>query len=120
MGDDREQARDAHGGAQLQLHEYAQQDAVGLHDLMRTGAVTAAEVQLVARQALEVANAELNGLAMPLFSAALEHAAEGPLGGVPFLIKDVPMARGVPFCIGSGAGHAGRDNRARNGDQFLH
>lgn len=101
MGDDREQARDAHGGAQLQLHEYAQQDAVGLHDLMRTGAVTAAEVQLVARQALEVANAELNGLAMPLFSAALEHAAEGPLGGVPFLIKDVPMARGVPFCIGS-------------------
>jgi len=85
----------------LRPDEYAQQDAVGLCGLMRTRTVAAAEVQLAARQALEAADAELNGLAMPLFSSALDHAADGPLGGVPFLIKDVPMARGVPFCIGS-------------------
>ena len=82
-------------------HEYAQHDAVGLRELMRTGAVAAAEVEHAARHALEAANAELNALAMPLFGHALEHAADGPLGGVPFLIKDVPMARGVPFCFGS-------------------
>lgn len=81
--------------------EYAQFDAVGLRELMRTGAVAAEEVELVAREALEAANAELNALAMPLFPVALEHAADGPLAGVPFLVKDVPMARGVPFCVGS-------------------
>ena len=85
----------------MRLDEYAQHDAVGLRELMRAGAVTPEEVQLVARQALEAANAELNALALPLFPSALEHAADGPLGGVPFLIKDVPMARGVPFCVGS-------------------
>jgi amidase len=86
----------------MQLHEYAQYDAIGLRDLMRAGAVSAAEVEAVARHALEVANAQLNGLAMPLFTPALEHAADGPLAGVPFLIKDSgPMARGVPFSIGS-------------------
>ena len=85
----------------MRLDEYAQHDAVGLRELIATGAVAAAEVQIVARQALEAANAALNALATPLFSTALEHAADGPLGGVPFLIKDVPMARGVPFCVGS-------------------
>jgi amidase len=85
----------------VRVPEYAQHDAVGLRDLIRKGAVAAEEVQLVARQALEAANADLNALAMPLFSIALQHAADGPLSGVPFLIKDVPMARGVPFCIGS-------------------
>ena len=85
----------------MRPHEYAQHDAVGLRELMRTGAVAAAEVEHAARHALEAANAELNALAMPLFGHALEHAADGPLGGVPFLIKDIPMARGVPFCFGS-------------------
>jgi amidase len=85
----------------LRVEEYAQCDAVGLSDLMRTGAVAAEEVELVARQALEAADAELNALAMPLFSSALQHAADGPLAGVPFVIKDVPMARGIPFCVGS-------------------
>ena len=34
-------------------------------------------------------------LALPLFSPALDHAADGPLAGVPFVIKDSgPMARG--------------------------
>jgi amidase len=88
----------------VELHEYASLDAVGLRDLIRAGHVTAAEVEDVARHALEAANAEVNGLALPLFSPALDRAADGPLAGVPFLIKDSgPMAKGVPFFLGSRA-----------------
>jgi amidase len=86
----------------VELREYAERDAVGLRSLIAAGEVTAAEVEDAARNALAVANAELNGLALPLFSPALEHAGDGPLAGVPFLIKDSgPMAAGVPFCCGS-------------------
>ena len=86
----------------MQPHEYASYDAIGLRDLLRVGQVTAAEVETVARQALAAADAEVNGLALPLFSRALEHAADGPLAGVPFLIKDSgPIAHGVEFGIGS-------------------
>ena len=86
----------------MELHEYASYDAIGLRDLMRAGAVTAAEVEAIARQALVAADTELNGLALPLFSTALDHAPDGPLAGVPFLIKDSgPLAKGVAFAIGS-------------------
>jgi amidase len=86
----------------VELHEYARYDAVGLSDLIRAGEVTPGEVEAVARQALEAANAELNGLALPLFTPALDHAGDGPFTGVPFLIKDHgPVAEGVPFFLGS-------------------
>ena len=86
----------------MERHEYASCDAIGLRDLLRAREVTAAEVEAVARDALATADAELNGLALPLFSPALEHAGDGPLAGVPFLIKDSgPIAKGVPFAIGS-------------------
>ena len=126
----------------MELHEYAHYDATGLRDLMRAGELSAAEVEAVARQALDVANAELNGLASPPFSPALDHAAHGPFAGVPFLIKDSgPMAEGVPFFIGSRSvrhvvaphdselmtpvpgrrsGHIGLDHGAGVGDQLLH
>ncbi|MEV4108463.1 amidase [Nonomuraea sp. NPDC049695] len=88
----------------MKLHEYARYDAVGIRDLIRAGEVTADEVEATARQALEATNAKVNGLALPLFSPALAHAAEGPLSGVPFLIKDHgPVAEGVPFTLGSRA-----------------
>jgi amidase len=86
----------------MELHEYSQYDAVGLRDLMRAGEVTAAEVERVARRALAAADAAVNGLALPVFSPALDHATDGPFAGVPFLIKDSgPMAKDVPFPIGS-------------------
>jgi amidase len=86
----------------MDVHEYARYDAIGLRDLMRAGEVTAAEVEAVAREALVAADAELNGLAVPLFTPALDRADDGPFAGVPFLIKDSgPMAEGVPFFIGS-------------------
>ncbi len=82
----------------MHLHEYAHCDAIGLRELMRAREVTAAEVEAVARKALAAADAELNGLAFPLFSPALDRADDGLRAGVPFLIKDSgPMAKGVPF-----------------------
>ncbi|GAA2586348.1 amidase family protein [Actinomadura fulvescens] len=77
---------------------------MGLLGLMRSGAVTADEVEAAARRAIEAVNAELNALTLPLFEPALGHDPRGPLAGVPFLIKDSqPFARGVPFAIGSRA-----------------
>jgi amidase len=88
----------------VHLHEYANLDAVGLREHIRAGHVTAEEVETVARRALELANSQVNGLALPLFTPALDHAAGGPFAGVPFLIKDSgPMAKGVPFFLGSRA-----------------
>jgi amidase len=88
----------------MELHEYARYDAIGLRNLIRAGEVTAEEVEAVAREALAVANAEVNGLALPLFTPALDHAETGPFAGVPFLIKDHgPVAHGIPFSLGSRA-----------------
>jgi amidase len=88
----------------LELAEYAKLDGVGLAGLIRAGEVSAAEVESVARVALEYADAELNALALPLFETALEHEPDGPLAGVPFVIKDSgPFARGIPFALGSRA-----------------
>jgi amidase len=86
----------------MKLDEYASLDAVGLRELIRSGAVSGAEVEEVARRALELADADLNALTMPLFEPALSHELDGPLAGVPFVIKDSgPFARGVPFALGS-------------------
>ncbi len=86
----------------MELSEYARCDAIGLRDLIRAGDVTASEVEAVTRHALEVANAEVNGLAMPVFPTALDRAGDGPFAGVPFLLKDSgPIAEGVPFFLGS-------------------
>ena len=86
----------------MDVHEYARCDAVGLRHLIEARHVTAAEVEATARRALDIANAAVNGLALPVFSPALGHADDGPLSGIPFLIKDSgPMAAGVPFFCGS-------------------
>jgi amidase len=88
----------------VELHEYAACDATRLRELITAGEVTAAEVEDTARRALEVVDGRLNGLAYPVFPAALDHDGDGPFGGVPFLIKDSgPVARGVPFSLGSRA-----------------
>lgn len=77
---------------------------MGLRELIRAREVTPAEVEDCARRALERAHAELNALTRPLFEPSLAHDPGGPLGGVPFVIKDSgPFAQGVPFTIGSRA-----------------
>lgn len=94
-------ARESEGRVR-ELREYAQCDAVGLRGLIEGGDVAASEVEAVVRHALELANAEVNGLALPVFSPALDHADDGSFAGVPFLIKDSgPVAEGVPFFLGS-------------------
>jgi amidase len=88
----------------MEIHEYARLDATALAELIASGEVGAAEVEAVARRALERANERVNGLTMPPFDKALAHAADGPFAGVPFLIKDTgPVAEGVPFSIGTRA-----------------
>ena len=88
----------------MELPEYAGFDAVGLAELIRAGEVSAAEVREVALEAVEHAHAGLNALTMPPFETALEYEPDGPLAGVPFVVKDSgPFARGVPFALGSRA-----------------
>lgn len=85
----------------MELSEYAAIDGVGLRGLIRSGEVTAGEVEAVAREAIAAVNPDLNALAQPLFEWALDHDGDGPLGGVPFLVKDSgPFARGVSFALG--------------------
>jgi amidase len=84
--------------------EYASYDAVGLRELLARRDVSAEDIEVAARPALVAANDRVNGLATAPFQPALEHAHDGPLSGVPFLIKDFgPMAEGVPFFCGSRA-----------------
>ncbi|HEY4991370.1 MAG TPA: amidase family protein [Nakamurella sp.] len=85
----------------MDVSEYARYDGIGLRELIGTGQVSAAEVETAARAALDLADDAVNGLAGPMLAPALEHADAGPFSAVPFLIKDVPMAKGVPFAIGS-------------------
>jgi amidase len=86
----------------MRVDEYAAHDAVGLRELLRAGEVSEGEVVAVAREAIGAVDGTLNALAMPLFDAPLDHAADGPFAGVPFLIKNSgPVAEGVPFTMGS-------------------
>lgn len=66
--------------------EYREQDATGLATLIRSGAVSEAEVATAARRALEEAHARLNCLAELYEDPA--PSFDGPLRGVPFLYKD--------------------------------
>src|SRR5207244_81831 len=86
----------------MELHEYAEHDAVGLAALIKRGEVTASEVQDAARRAVDAVNGDLNALAAPLFDEPQEYDASGPFAGVPFAIKDLRIqARGVPCQSGT-------------------
>ncbi len=72
--------------------------------------MSAAEVEEAARGAIRSVADDLGALTQPLFETPLAHDADGPLGGVPFVIKDSgPFARGVPFAFGSRAIHGVAD-----------
>jgi amidase len=86
----------------VRVDEYAGHDAVGLRDLLHAGEVTEAEVEAAAREAIARVEPALNALAFPLFDVPLEHSADGPFAGVPFVLKNSgPVAEGVPFTMGS-------------------
>ncbi|HID8414292.1 TPA: amidase [Serratia marcescens] len=74
----------------MKLSEYVSYDALGLAELVRRGEVSAAALQQAARAAVEAVN--------PAINAVVEHweqppeQDDGPLSGVPFLIKDIAIS----------------------------
>ena len=92
----------------MQLHEYTSFDGLGLAQLLRTGAVSAAELHDSAVRACAAVNPRLNAVVelWPADFSKIDHAA--PFAGVPFLIKDVAVTMaGQRSEAGSrlGAGH---------------
>src|ERR1700730_6105893 len=86
--------------------EYQQYDAVALSDLVRRGKVTPNELLEAAIELVEARNPAVNTVVMKLYDygrkASADGLPDGPLRGVPFLIKDLtsPVA-GVRMTRGS-------------------
>jgi amidase len=91
-------------------------DAVGLAGLVRSGKISAAEVVEEAIARIERTNPALNAVVTPMYDQARRAAAgalpDGPLRGVPFLLKDlgascegVSLSDGSRFCAGVVADH---------------
>ena len=74
----------------MHLADYSRLDATALADAIRRKETTAAEAQRCAREAAAALNPQLNAI-IELFDAPLAHEAQGPFGGVPFLIKDLVL-----------------------------
>ena len=76
--------------------EYEDYDAVGLADLVRSGETTAGEVLEAAIERAQARNPALNAIVMELYDfgrqAIAEGLPDGPLEGVPYLIKDLGAA----------------------------
>jgi amidase len=86
--------------------DYRAQDAIGLAELIRRKEITAAEALDAAITRAEAVNGRLNAINLPLYDAGRASAAgpvgEGPLAGVPFLLKDLSAyLAGVPTSAGS-------------------
>jgi len=86
--------------------DYEDHDAVGLAALIRDGAVSAAEVLEAAIARCEARNPALNAVVMELYdhgrAAVAGDLPDGPLAGVPYLIKDLGAAlAGTPTTGGS-------------------
>ncbi|CAK9887943.1 MULTISPECIES: amidase [Pseudomonas] len=86
----------------MKVSEYVQFDAVGLAELIAQGHVSADEVQAAAQQAIAIVEPKVNALAEHWHDEPLPTCAEGPLHGVPFLIKDLAISmRGRAHEFGS-------------------
>ncbi|MBT3344003.1 MAG: amidase [Gemmatimonadetes bacterium] len=87
-------------------HDMKWLDATAQADLVRRGQVTPAELVEASIDAIQALNPQLNAVVTPLFEEARQEAAgqlpDGPLRGVPFLLKDlgVPQA-GIRMACGS-------------------
>lgn len=86
--------------------EYEKHDATGLADLVRTGQAHPRELLEAAIASVERSNATINAVVHKIYERAMEYVdgpiPEGPLAGVPFLLKDLGSAlAGVPMTGGS-------------------
>src|SRR5215831_1733842 len=88
--------------------DYEQYDALGLADLVRLGKVTPADLLEAAIERVEARNPTVNAVVMRLYDygrqAIADGLPDGPLRGVPYLLKDltaslagVKMTRGSRF-----------------------
>ena len=86
----------------MRASEYSEYDAVGLAHLIKSGQISAQEVQELARQALLAVNPTLNALVGGLFDEPLSASTAGPFAGVPFAVKDLSLhAAGIRTGLGS-------------------
>src|SRR5207247_4236419 len=86
----------------MHFSEYSEYDAVGLALLIKSGQVSAQEVQQLAHQAILAVNPTLNALVGELFEESLPSSTNGPFAGVPFVIKDLVLhAAGVKTGMGT-------------------
>jgi amidase len=86
--------------------EYAEHDAVGLAELVRTKQVSSRELVEAAIERIERVNPQLNAVICKTFEQARRAAeavgTDAPLCGVPFLLKDLQVRlAGVPLTQGS-------------------
>lgn len=91
----------------LSFDDYVAGDAVAWAGRIRAGEVSAAEVTEAAIARAEAVNPAINAIAAPLFDRARAAAAgplDGPLAGVPWVMKDLYQTiEGVPLTNGSRA-----------------
>jgi amidase len=95
------------------MNDLARLDAIAQADLVRAGEVTPLELVDAAIGRIEALNGRLNAVVTPLYGAARTASQaplpDGPLAGVPFLVKDLGASMaGVPETMGS---RALRDHR---------
>jgi amidase len=88
--------------------EYLRYDAVALAELVSRGEISAAELLETAIARCEEVNPRIAAVVIPMFEIARDRAARskpgGPLGGVPFLIKDLFQDyAGIPATAGCAA-----------------
>src|SRR5262249_56100776 len=73
--------------------EYEAYDALGLADLVRRRKVTPTELLDAAIERVEARNPTVNAVVLPLYDYARKAIADGlpdgPLSGVPYLLKDL-------------------------------
>jgi Asp-tRNA(Asn)/Glu-tRNA(Gln) amidotransferase A subunit family amidase len=90
----------------MNASDYLAHDAVGLAQLIARREVSAAEVLEAALAQSERVNGKLNAIVLSMADEARPTVREGtppgPLGGVPFLMKDIgAQVKGVPTSAGS-------------------
>ena len=86
----------------MTFEEYAKYDAVGLAALVAKKDVSATELLDTALARMEAVNPAVNAVVRPLEDEARKSIKDGipngPLAGVPFLLKDISaQMRGVPL-----------------------
>ena len=90
----------------MKFEDYRAHDALGLAELIRSGAVSRHEVMACAMERLEAINPRINAVtyldAAAIQADATVTGADGPFAGVPYFIKDLHApVKGMPLTHGS-------------------